>query len=390
MTFGLTTTGFVPKRQSDIIDEMQQAFRAEFGEQVDLDARRPFGQLIGILSERLATLWALSEGCYYSKYPRTAQGISLDNAVSLTGLTRLAATMSMGEITITGTVGLSIPAGFTVAVTGDATAQFVTTTTVVIGGGGTVVAPIRAVTAGALVALAGTITVIVNPLTGVDSVTNAADVTVGRNRETDSELRIRQQEFLQAPGTSSVEGIRAAIALVPDVAQVIVIENDTNGTVDGRPPKSFEAYVDGGTDLAIAEAIWQSKAAGIETVGTESVVITDSQGIDRTVKFSRPIEVEITVDVTITANSDLLEDDLYPANGDDLVRDAVLAYGNSLTIGRDVFINKMFTNINAVPGVVGVTITAYRDMDPPVSDFIPIVSAEVAKFDSSRITVTSS
>jgi len=389
MTFGLTPAGFKPKRQTDITEEFQQGFRAEFGDEVDLDPRRPIGQLIGISSERLALIWAIIEAVYSSKYPRTAQGVSLDNAVSLTGLTRLQATFSMGEITITGTPGTIVPAGFVVAVAGDATRRFETIGAVTIGGGGTVDAMIRAQTAGALVALTGTITVIVNPLTGVSSVTNASDVIVGRDVETDAELRLRQQQFLQAPGTSSVEGIRAGVRLVDNVSEVLVVENNTNTVVDGRPPKSFEVFVDGGDPQDIGEAIWASKAAGIESVGTDSVTVTDSQGITHLVYFSRPVEVDITVIVNITANTDPLEDDLYPADGDDLVRDAVLAYGNSLTIGRDVFLNKMFTNINAVPGVIGISIQASRPGDPLVSDVIVIDASEVAKFDSALITVNS-
>ena len=389
MTFGLTSAGFIAKRQTDITSELQESFKAEFGDEIDLDPRRPIGQMIGVLSERLATLWALGESVYFSKYPRTAQDASLDNAVSITGLTRLAATYSTGEITITGVAGTVVPAGFSVAITGNVSSTFITTESVTIGGGGTITAPIRATNAGALIALAGTITVISNPLTGVTSVTNAADVEVGSERESDAELRLRQQEFLQTPGTSSVEGIRAEIALVEGVNQVLVIENDTDAEVDGLPAKSFEAFVDGGDDQAIADAIWASKPAGIQAYGTVSATVTDSQGIDHSIGFSRPVEVPITVTVTITPNTDPLEDDLYPADGDDLVQAAVLAYGNSLTIGRDVFLNKMFTGINAVAGVIGVSITASRDADPAVSDVIVIAANEIATFDSSDVTVIS-
>ena len=389
MAFGLTSAGYIAKRQTDITTEFQDAIKGEFGDQVDLDPRRPIGQLIGVISERLAILWALSEAVYYSKYPRTAQDASLDNAVSITGLTRLSATFSMGVITITGIAGTLVPAGFQVSITGDTDAAFVTISSATIEIGGTVDVEIRAVTAGALVALAGTITVISNPLTGVTSVTNAADIEVGSDRETDAELRLRQQEFLQAPGTSSVEGIRAAISLVENVRQVLVIENDTNAEVDGRPAKSFEAFVDGGDDQTIADTIWEAKPAGIQAFGTESNTVVDSQGISHLVQFSRPVQVDITVTVTITANTDPLEDDLYPADGDDLVLAAVLEYGNSLTIGRDVFLSKMFTGINAVPGVIGVVITASRDADPAVSDVVVIDPNEVANFDSGNITITS-
>src|SRR5260221_13941560 len=50
----------------------------------------------------------------------------------------------------------------------------------------------------------------------------------------------------------------------------------------GRPPKSFEAVVQGGSDDDIANQIWLTKPAGIETFGNvnngNGVPITDSQG----------------------------------------------------------------------------------------------------------------
>lgn len=390
MTFGLTTAGFVPKRQEDIIGELNTAAQAKYGVEVDLDPRRPIGQMLGIVSERLASLWALAESLYSSMSPLTAGGQSLDQAVALTGITRLAATSSLVTLTVTGVAGTTVPVGFQVQKVGDTSAVFEVNAEGIIGGGGTVDVTAVATETGAKEAPAGTVTEIVTPVSGIASVTNAADASAGRDRETDSELKIRQQDFLQAPGTSTVKGIRAAIILLDTVEEVIVVENKT-GVVDGdgRPPKSFETVVQGGDLDEIAETIWAAKPVGIETYGDITRQVTDSQGVEHDILFSRPTEIEITITATLTTNSDPLEDEIYPVDGDDLVEAAILEYADTLRIGRDVFLSKIYSYINEVPGIVGIALSASKSGGPTVTDSIAIAVDELAVFDSARITVNS-
>ena len=388
MAFGLTTDGFFPKRQEDIITDLQSDFRDEYGEQTDLDPRRPFGQFIGIFSNRFALLWELAEAVYNSQSPKTAQGVPLVNAVALTNIKPLAATNSTGVITITGTPGTIVLAGFKVHVLGDTSLEFETIANATIGGGGTVDADVQAVEAGSKAALAGTLTEIVNPVSGVTSVTNAADITEGRDRETDSELRERQQEELQQDGPP-VEGIRNALRSTTGVTQAIVVVNNTDSVVDGQNPHSVECFVEGGDAADIAQTLFNTVGGGIETVGDITENVTDSQGFTQVMKFSRPTPVEITITVNITPNLDAAEDELYPVDGDDQVTEAVLEYANELTIGKDVFFNKMYSFINAVPGVIGISITGNKAGGPTVSDKIEIDASEIADFDSARITVNS-
>jgi uncharacterized phage protein gp47/JayE len=357
---------------------------------VDLDPRRPVGQMLGIMAERLANLWALAESLDSAMNPNTASGINLDKAVSLTGITRIPASASSVELTITGTAGTVVPMGFQVSKIGSPSIVFATIAEVTLNGGGSGTVDAVATTTGALVAEMATLTEIETPIAGVSSCTNAAAAVVGREVESDSELRVRQQEFLQAPGTSTIEGIRAGVGLVTNVTQVVVIENDTNSTDGGgRPPKSFEVVVQGGADADIADEIWNAKPAGIETFGTETEVVTDSQGVNHDVHFSRPTIVEIDITATITANTDPNEDAVYPINGDDLVKAAIMEYGATLLIGRDVFLSKIFTYINDVPGVIGIALSATADGGAPATDFLPIDVDELAEFDLSRITVVS-
>lgn len=248
----------------------------------------------------------------------------------------------------------------------------------------------NATTTGPIVALAGSITNIVSATFGITSVLNLVDAIPGRGEETNAEIRLRRQQQLQRKGTASVEGIRAALLAVENVNEAQVIENfGSVADLAGRPPKSFEAFVEGGSIADIAMTIWKAKAGGIETFGSITTSITDSQGFPQTIKFSRPTQVQIWMTVNISKNTNATEGALYPANGDVLVRDAILAFASQLTIGNDVVTSRFFTPINTVPGVIGIQIFVGTAASPSSSANISIASTAVALFDSTRIVVNS-
>lgn len=234
-------------------------------------------------------------------------------------------------------------------------------------------------------------TVIETATTGVDYVFNPADADLGSDLETDAAFRLRRAASLQRSGTAPLEGIRTAVSLVTDVDTAYAFENATDTTDgEGRPPHSVEVVALGGDDEDIARAIWDSKAAGIQTHGTETVTFTDDLGVSRTVKFSRPEEVEIYMEVDITPNTDPNESDVYPADGDDLVKAAILAFAETAqTVGRDVITTRYFTPCNEVPGVDGIVIRVGTAPDPATSDNVTITARQVAVFDTARITVDS-
>ncbi len=249
----------------------------------------------------------------------------------------------------------------------------------------------RAETSGPIVANASSLIVIETPLFGMDSVTNILDAVVGRARETDSELRLRRLDSLQNTGTSTVEGILTTLRGLDGITSVLIIENDSD-VIDGggRPPHSFESFIHGGDDQTIWDALWATKPAGIATFGTEAGTVTDSQGFVHNLYFSRTVEVLIYLDVTITKNTDPLEiGGVYPVNGDALVEDAILAYGSSFDIGQNVVLSRFYSAINAIPGVVGILIKAGTAPAPTLSNNIAIANTNLARFDSTRTTVTS-
>lgn len=157
----------------------------------------------------------------------------------------------------------------------------------------------------------------------------------------------------------------------------------------GRPPKSFETVVEGGSDQAVALKIWQLKPAGIETFGNTHIVITDSQGNLQGINFTRATPVYIWVNVVLTLNPQ----ETFPANGQQLVSQAILLYGNSLGIGIDVFIQRVLAQVFTVGGIASAVVQLARTGTPsetPVfsSTDIDIGPTEISTWDIGRITVS--
>ena len=243
---------------------------------------------------------------------------------------------------------------------------------------------------GAISAPTGTLTVIDTPVSGLDSVYNFFDATLGRETETDPNAKLRRLNSLAISGKATLDSMYANITQnVADVTEVTVYENITDITdPEGRPPHSIEVNAIGGEDTDLAREIWESKAAGIQTHGNSSAIHIDNQGFSRVINFTRPTDQYTHIFVNLTLS---IEED-FPDNGVQLVSDNLLAYGNTFNIGQDLIIQKFYTPIYSVTGIdsadVFIDLTANPGDTPSyVTTNISVSSSEIAVFDSSRIFV---
>jgi uncharacterized phage protein gp47/JayE len=213
---------------------------------------------------------------------------------------------------------------------------------------------------------------------------NSTDAEPGTDLETDEELRVRRERLLRALGSATVEAIRARLLEVEGVTNVSVFENVTDVTDSfGLPPHSFESIVLGGTNVDIAESIWENKPAGIETYGSVSQGITDSQGISHTIKFSRPTTVTIYMTYTLDTTPD------YPADGDTQVKAAAVAAGDLLQVGDDVVALQFKSLALDITGVFDVTdFRLGTSPSPTGTSNISIDPRQIADIDSANITVS--
>ena len=390
--FGLKEYGFVRKQYNDIVETMNENARNLFGENVNLASRSPIGIFIRVMAWSMSLVWQLAEKVYYSAFIETAEGVNLDYAAKYIALSRNPATRSTGVVKFTGDNDTIIAQGFVLA-TNDGI-EFETTEEVTIVAGE---AEAEIIAAGLGISgnvSSGRITEIVNPAFGVDTVTNDAATSGGSDVETDVDFRLRYFSSLARGGSSTIDSIRATLLDVDNVRSALVIENNTE-VVDGegRPPKSIECYLLSGNSVEIAQAILDSKAAGIRSFGTVTEIVKDKAGNDQSISFSYATEVDIYVDVNITAG------DEYPANGDEQVRTKILQYiggldedGNvfaGLNMNEDVIYTRMIKQIYQVPGVEDLTLEIGTDPMALSTDNIAIGVNQVAESEYTKVVVAS-
>lgn len=234
---------------------------------------------------------------------------------------------------------------------------------------------------------AGALTNIQTPVFGWISVYNQLAGDTGRDLETDDELRIRRFLSVRLAGAGTVEAIRARLLNVVGVSAVTVIENDSELTVDNRPPKCFESIVLGGSNDDVAKAIWQAKPAGIKTFGNTQVVIQDSVGNNQSINFSRPEKLFIYATITLTV------DQTYLLANNDLIKTDIAAQINSLNVSDDVIYQSLYKSVYKYAGINSATIQiggTAQELVPPAlqSANIELQFSQIAVSDISKITVT--
>lgn len=236
---------------------------------------------------------------------------------------------------------------------------------------------------GPVIANAGTLTVIATPISGLTNVLNVQDAIVGMDVEEDNVYRARMNQELQIAGAGTPEAIRAKLLQVPGVTSAIVFEN-VFAVVDinGLPAHSFQCFVMGGADADIALAIWRAKPAGIQSFGNISYTITDSQGLQHEIFFSRPTQVPIFIIANITVDLD------YPVDGDTTVKQLLANFINSLGQGKDVIVvPQLVSSIVSVPGIVDAELLVGTSPGPTLSNNIPIGIQQIAIGDTGQVIV---
>ena len=367
--YGVSATGFKRKRLDLILEELNAEVKSIFGENFNVSPESPDGQINGVLSESDANLWELAEHCYNAFSPSKASGNTLSDLVQLNNIAREPAIASVVLLTLSGSTGTVVPVSSIVSVE-EVGIRFTTDKEVTIPSGGSVDVLATATVTGPLITSSGSVTVIDSPISGWDSVTNNNNAITGQNQESDSELRSRRLRSISRSGQSMLDSISAEILAIPTVTSATVLENDTAVTDSrGLPPHSILALVEGGSNLQVATAIFLKKATGISTFGNTSVIIEDTQGVDKTLLFSRPVQIPIFVRVDINTFDD------FPVNGVDTIKQNIVSYANGslfenkgFEVSEDVIRTELFTPVNVTNGHSVSLIAMNKTGNPQSSD----------------------
>lgn len=379
----LSATGLQVSRLADRLLALQTALQTIFGPGLDLSPNTIDGQTAGIFAAAMADLDALVEEVYNATQPQNATGATLSRLVQLNGLTRIAGTYSTVTVTLGGRNGTIVPAGTLLRST-VTNAVFSTNAAVTIGPAGLATVAATASVIGAQQAPAGSLTGIDTPVFGLQTATNVAAATAGREVETDGELRARRAKSAAYPSQTVREGIEAAIANLAGVTDVRVYENDQPAADPdtGQPKNSIYAVVQGGTDADIGRALLLKKTAGVPTVGSTQVTVTDTEGHSRTLQFSRPVPDNVYVRVVVSRRAG------FPSDGEAQIKAAIVAYASAnFSIGEEVVRSDLFEALAGIPGKSVSNIAIGLAPNPTGTGNLVTAYDHLALFDVSRVSV---
>lgn len=235
---------------------------------------------------------------------------------------------------------------------------------------------------------ANTITEIVTPILGWDSVTNPLAASPGRLVETDEELRLRFRNTKLERSSNILDSLYSAILNIDGVEEVAVYENDTNVTDgNGVLPHSFFPVVLGGSSQLIAETIWDNKPMGIRSQGNTIVAVLDSQGFLHNIGFERPNPVKVYVRMTLSINPEA--DNPFPGDGVKQIQDKIITYaGDNFGVGKDVIFSRLYSPINEVPGHQINSLFIGTSPSPVGTSNLVIAFNAISNWESVNISVT--
>lgn len=113
--YGVTDKGFVLKRMDTILEEIHSDLTEGFGFDTRLHRPSFLDVLVTTFAGQVADLWETAQDSYYAKYPATAAGVNLDNAVQYGGIRRAAAKRTAYPLYCTGDDGTYVREGAVVA-----------------------------------------------------------------------------------------------------------------------------------------------------------------------------------------------------------------------------------------------------------------------------------
>jgi uncharacterized phage protein gp47/JayE len=379
----LTSQGFIRSRLDERLTELQEAIRAIFGPDINLDPDTMDGQHLGVFAEAISNLDQLAEDVYHSFNPQSALGVALSRLVQLNGIRQIGGTYSTVPLLHIGQQGTYIPAGSLIQ-SSVTNATFATTEDLTIPAAGEILSQGIATEKGAIQAPTGTLTKIGTPIYGWQSVTNPADATPGRNEETPEQLRLRRRASTATPAQGILDAMYGALSNLPEVLQVRVYENpeDDVDPINGLPPHSIYCVVEGAAEQSIFQTIWLKKGQGVTLVGTTEGVIYDTQGNPHTMRFSRPGDVDVWVVINLHTRPG------WPTDGAQRIINAITAWALAKQkIGGEVVHSRVFDPVNTVPGHSIDSLFIGTAAAPTTTANIPVDFDELARFDSARITV---
>lgn len=306
-TPSFTAEGLDIRTLTEINQELIDAYRVIYGNDINLEDSTPDGQRVGIEAKAIADIEEFLLNLYNQMDADLAFGEWLNKLIKFAGIQRKPATRSTVEMTIVTDRILTLPANYTLE---DDLGQewIVTADATLVSGSNTVTFVSNDF--GEISADANTITTQSSVELGVVSVTNPAIAVAGVNEETDEQLRLRRAKSVENPAYSTTGSLFARLSDLAGVTDVVVEENDTDTYDATRDINAHTIWcvIEGGTSTDIVETIAKNRTGGIRTKGDDSGIFEETLSrpdesefiIKHEINYDRPDYVDLHITLTAT------------------------------------------------------------------------------------------
>ena len=302
------------------------------------------------------------------------------------GVSRLDEQATVFKKKILGTAGYAGAAGAVTIRSKSTNDEFVNTSDFTIEDDGTAEIEFECVVAGAVSVNASDSFVIVegpNEVTGI-SADDAVQIAIGRERESDSDFRLRFRNS-KAQNARATRNANEANLLkyVDNIAFLKIIDKKTDNSFDAGTIKIIAKH--NTTDENFAKAVFDSVADGIDLLGDTSVIVKDNSGQDVTINWKNADEINLDIKATVKVRNGYYPNTVF-AN----VKQNILAYIEKRVFGLQsiVYATEFIIPVLEVDGVEAVVeILVKKSSDQEFSDNISLSREEVPAFASERITL---
>lgn len=353
----ITETGIVIDRLADVHQRLSDGFKRIYGDDINLDADSPDGQMIGLFSQEIDNINQAIAMIAQMLDPYKATGSWLEQRAMYAGVIRRGADYSyIDEAIFTGMPNITVPKDYVLV--DDNRVKWVMLSEIKLDINGSARTGMRSAELGVFSLPAGKELKMETVTIGVDKIITTKAAKEGAFEETDGNMLLRFMRSHSINNHDDRQGLEGALLDVPDVKQAKVYENFTGQTDEkGVPAHSLNAVVIGGSDDDIGLAILKKKIGGCGVFGAVENTQTYA-GVPRTVRFDRAEMVNIRVQLLLERTGGFHDIDT------DGIKSALSA--TEFGIGDSVYAMRLTCQVNSVPGFYIKTIRVNG------SDMVPI------------------
>lgn len=358
-----TLTGVITIDAGVIKTQVEDEYKAIFGEYFSVDERTPQG--IFIAAEIAARISVADNNAAIANQinPNQAGGINLDALGALTATFRKSNSKTSVLVTLSGIASTPIAKGAQLSETVNGVV-FESTLAVVLPASGTLAnVPFQAVQEGPIPCLANTLTVIVSDILGLETATNPDAGVIGSLTQSDVSFRNTRNVSLAGLGSGSIEAINAALMMTEGVTSTnrgLQNVKSTVETINGvimQPHSIYFCIAGTATEEDIAIAFTRSKGGGSDYNNGYGIPVVysyqaplSSQVID--IKWDNPSQIFLTIRVTVQSLPSV-------QNLTTAIKNAVLTYASGevsdmpgFTVSTDASPSQIASAISKqIPGV---------------------------------------